>query len=147
MFIFSSAKVYIGKIQSVLITNELILIFLTLVETLPLISNSIVFSLSLSSYSYPKNVPETLLKISYYDLFRNQYIHNDSLSPNNYSLTYPFYYPLIAFIMYILFVLYKMFFRNPNLHPVHLTYKSFCCLQDAIRHRQDKTPVENFSTF
>ena len=95
MLIIQSAKVYICKLQSLLITNEIIMIIFTLIETLPVITNSILFSLSLSSYTYPHNIVETLTNISYYDFFRKQFIHNNNepISHKTKSITYPFYYP------------------------------------------------------
>ena len=90
---------YLSKVQKVLISNEFILVLLSIIELLPLIYNSILSSFYFTNNKVPKYFSDYIVYFSYYDKLHE-------LLQNHYEI----YYSFIIVVFYSLFFLYKIFF-------------------------------------
>ena len=98
MFIEYS-KLYLSKVQSLIITNQYILFIVFLLEFLPIIYNMFYCAFELSSYPTPLFYQNSIYYISIYDIFRKHtYSQNEP---------YPFYFLIIMSIFFLSFLMYK----------------------------------------
>ena len=90
---------YLSKVQKVLISNEIILLLLSIIELLPIIYNSIISSFYFTNNKAPKYFSDYVVYFSYYDKFHEK-LHKH----------YEIYYSFIIVVFYSLFIVYKVFF-------------------------------------
>ena len=98
MFIKYS-KLYLFKVQNLLITNQFILSIVSLLELLPIIYNMLLCGFYFSSYQLPPFFQNYIYYMSIYDIFRKH-----SFTKNN---SYPFYFLLIIFILFLSYFIYR----------------------------------------
>ena len=95
------SKLYLSKVQSLIITNQYILFIIFLLEFLPIIYNMFYCAFELSSYPTPLFYQNSIYYISIYDIFRKY-----SFSQNE---SYPFYILIIMSIFFLSYFIYKYF--------------------------------------
>ena len=116
--IFDASKIYLSILQKTLLTNDILITVMNLIEILPITLHIINSSFYLSSYQSPNEYTKYFNYCSYYDLFQEQFEKG---------------YPLYLFIMMISILLIFCFYTFTILHEVikyEKTYSYFVSLGD-----------------
>lgn len=116
--IFDASKIYLSILQKTLLTNDILITVMNLIEILPITLHIINSSFYLSSYQSPNEYTKYFKYCSYYDLFQEQFEKG---------------YPLYLFIMMISILLIFCFYTFTILHEVikyEKTYSYFVSLGD-----------------
>lgn len=108
---YETTKRYISELQEHLISNDILFSFLSLIEILPIIYQSVMSSLYLSSSNKPKYA-EQLKYMSFYDKFTD-------LFDKVYSISFI----IIVIILLLIFILYKYIFLPYLYRPVTFLHK------------------------